>query len=420
MSVDKLYRLDLPFATAMSAPASSKSALRVNVTKIAEPFREHIRHMTTARYETARPKLLGILANDDPAAKKYAEWTGKACRSDGIDYELDQVEPHRLEDRLAEANQDPSVHGIIIYYPVFGSKPSFFGTTMDDELRDKVDITKDVEGLTRYYREALYRNQRFVDEEQTQKCVLPCTPLAVVKILEDLHVYNPDLPVGDRLRGKSVTVINRSEVVGRPLAAMLANDGAQVFSVDIDSIYEFRRGHLELTDQTVESACRRSDVIILGVPSKDYQLPIEYCRDDVVIVNVASFRNIDEEALAAQRPNARFVPMVGKHLRTHHNTDKILNTARHTCTRDPINTMPWETVTVAMLERNVLRLYENFHSPEARQRQAARQAVQPTSAQEQWACCTPLAANGHARLALVGGLGFLLGVAAARIYFTSA
>ena len=43
-----------------------------------------------------------------------------------------------MEDRLAEANQDPSVHGIIIYYPVFGSKPSFFGTTMDDELRDKV------------------------------------------------------------------------------------------------------------------------------------------------------------------------------------------------------------------------------------------------------------------------------------------
>jgi methylenetetrahydrofolate dehydrogenase (NAD+) len=68
-----------------------------------------------------------------------------------------------------------------------------------------------------------------VDEAQTQKCVLPCTPLAVVKALEHLHAYDPSLPEGNRLRGKKVTVINRSEVVGRPLAAMLANDGAQVW-----------------------------------------------------------------------------------------------------------------------------------------------------------------------------------------------
>lgn len=70
--------------------------------------------------------------------------------------------------------------------------------------------------------------QRYVDDAQTQKCVLPCTPLAVVKALEHLHAYDPSLPEGNRLRGKKVTVINRSEVVGRPLAAMLANDGAQV------------------------------------------------------------------------------------------------------------------------------------------------------------------------------------------------
>jgi methylenetetrahydrofolate dehydrogenase (NAD+) len=41
-------------------------------------------------------------------------------------------------------------------------------------------------------------------------------------------------------RSKVVTVINRSEVVGRPLAALLANDGARVFSVDIDCESELR------------------------------------------------------------------------------------------------------------------------------------------------------------------------------------
>ena len=52
----------------------------------------------------------------------------------------------------------------------------------------QVDITKDVEGLTRFYRDCLYHNQRYVDKALTQKCVLPCTPLSVIKILEGLNV----------------------------------------------------------------------------------------------------------------------------------------------------------------------------------------------------------------------------------------
>lgn len=112
--------------------------------------------------------------------------------------------------------------------------------------------------------------------EGTVKSVLPCTPLAIVKVLEQIGVYNKMLEYGDRARGKVITVINRlvviyypsstqvmwliypphlqllyttafllctrsparsprrSEVVGRPLAALLANDGARVLSVDID------------------------------------------------------------------------------------------------------------------------------------------------------------------------------------------
>ena len=60
------------------------------------------------------------------------------------------------------------------------------------------------------------------------------------------------------MEGKVVTVINRSEIVGRPLAAMLANDGADVYSVDINSIYLFRGGRLQkVTDETVESLVRK-------------------------------------------------------------------------------------------------------------------------------------------------------------------
>src|SRR6185312_13921742 len=62
------------------------------------------------------------------------------------------------------------------------------------------------------------------------------------QILEHIGIYNKMLPYGNRLHGRHITVINRSEVVGRPLAALLANDGAKVYSVDENGILEFHRG----------------------------------------------------------------------------------------------------------------------------------------------------------------------------------
>ena len=100
-----------------------------------------------------------------------------------------------------------------------------------------------MEGLSHTYIFNLYQNIRFLDSNtKLQKSVLPCTPLAVIKILEYLNIYNPILPYGNRLFGHTVTVINRSEVVGRPLAAMMANDGAEVYSVDISGVQKFTRG----------------------------------------------------------------------------------------------------------------------------------------------------------------------------------
>jgi hypothetical protein len=107
-----------------------------------------------------------------------------------------------------------------------GNRPSFYGGNMDDYLRDSIAREKDVEGLCHTYRYNLYHDIRFLDAARTLPCVLPCTPLAVVKVLEALGVYAPGVTlVGERLKGRTVAIVNRSEIVGRPLAAMLANDG---------------------------------------------------------------------------------------------------------------------------------------------------------------------------------------------------
>lgn len=204
--------------------------------------------------------LVGLLANKDPAAKQYAEWTGKACRADGLRYELRELEdPIDVEDALIDANDDPRVHGIIVYYPIFGQVESFSGASQDDYLRDTVNFKCDVEGLCHQYRTNLYRNVRFLDyPTNTKKCLLPCTALSVVKILEACpNTFDRTKPVKQQLEGRCVTIINRSEIVGRPLAAMLANDGAVVYSVDINSIYKFENGRLHTCDETPESCVRK-------------------------------------------------------------------------------------------------------------------------------------------------------------------
>jgi len=324
---------------------------KIDAGDIAKPFREEVKKRVAQLIESGieAPLLVGLLANQDPAAKKYAEWTGRACRADGLRYELRQLpDPIDVEAALHEANQDPKVHGIIVYYPIFGQVQSFSGTSQDDYLRDSVSLKCDVEGLCHSYRTNLYRNVRYVQEDAhgrsfdiPKKCLLPCTALSVVKILEQCPgCYDRSQAVGRHMEGKVVTILNRSEIVGRPLAAMLANDGADVYSVDIDSIYLFRGGRLYKVDQdeTPESCVRKSSVVITGVPTKAYRLNTEWIQPKTTIVNVSSFKNVDEEALL-QLPDVTYVPMVGK-------------------------------VTVAMLERNLMRLFDNFHHPKLQQLQA--------------------------------------------------
>ena len=73
-------------------------------------------------------------------------------------------------------------------------------------------------------------------------------------------------------------------------------------------------------------------MVVTGVPTKDYRLPSGWIQPNSTVFNVASFKNVDEEALL-KTPGVVYVPMVGK-------------------------------VTVAMLERNLMRLFDQFHHPD--------------------------------------------------------
>ena len=188
------------------------------------------------------------------------------------------------------ANQDDHIDGIIVYYPVFKNG-------QDQYLQQITDVSKDVEGLSHRYIFNMYQNIRFLDDSKLQKSILPCTPLAIIKILEHLRVYNNILHYGNRLFGHSITIVNRSEVVGRPLAALLANDGACVYSVDIKGVQQFTRGEgikksrhevVEKEGWSLVDCVPLSDVVISGVPGESFKFPTHCLRDGAVCINFST------------------------------------------------------------------------------------------------------------------------------------
>ncbi|KAK5735836.1 Methylenetetrahydrofolate dehydrogenase [NAD(+)] [Elasticomyces elasticus] len=274
------------------------------------------------------PRLHGYLANKDPAARMYADWSAKTCRENGFEFTLHEVEREDLEDEIRHANTDDSVDGMIVYYPVFD-------TRRDQTLQWTVSMYKDVEGLSPQLISNMYQNIRFLDPPlNTRKSILPCTPLAIIKILEYLHIYSSFLDYGKRLFGRRITVINRSEVVGRPLAALLANDGAEVYSVDITGVQHFSRGSglkkqkHEVNDMegwTLEQCLPISDVVISGVPNESYKVPTHLIKEGAVCINFSSEKNFNPDV---KERASIYVPAIGK-------------------------------VTIVILLRNLLRLAQN-------------------------------------------------------------
>ncbi|GAA5878613.1 hypothetical protein JCM1840_003528 [Sporobolomyces johnsonii] len=378
---------------ASTAPPAESTAITVTGEAVAKPFRSAIQQ--TCEQLTPRPKLVGILANSGAPSRAYASWTAKACEAVGIHYELREVgvvkegkdegtaEQGEVEEAILEANEDENVNGIMVYYPIFGPR-------QDGYLQQAVSPLKDVEGLNFTWLFSLYHNIRFIDPRKLalaaqvltpspapapsaplpttstasttpsapsstgdipppglSKAILPCTPLAIVKTLEHCQVYNPLRPYGSRAFGRTVTVINRSEVVGRPLAALLANDGARVFSVDLDGVQEFNRRKpaagakegeeaaankpsfhpyhtVKKCELSLEECLKISDVVIGGVPSKAYKIPTAHLKEGVIAVNFSESKNFEADV---KDKASIYCPGIGK-------------------------------ATIVLLQRNLLRLRE--------------------------------------------------------------
>lgn len=154
-----------------------------------------------------RPGLVVILVGADPASQVYVRNKVNGClaigmHSEKLEYPAD-VAPQVVLEKIAELNSDASVHGILVQLPL---PPQF----NEQEILEAIAPEKDVDGFHAENVGALLQGKpRFI----------PCTPYGVIKMLE---------ASGVDLVGMDAVVIGRSNIVGKPMAALLINAGATV------------------------------------------------------------------------------------------------------------------------------------------------------------------------------------------------
>jgi len=146
------------------------------------------------------PKLVGVLASDNPGAKYYAKSQETACAEVGIAYELRQLPANStaadLQAEVAKINADAGITGAILLMPVpEGVNPRL--------IQQAIHPDKDVEGVHPANIGKLFYGDF---------SLAPCTPHAVVAML---------VQAGVSLKGKETVVIGHSEIVGKPTLVML-------------------------------------------------------------------------------------------------------------------------------------------------------------------------------------------------------
>ena len=168
---------------------------------IAEDLKEEVSSLET------RPKLVVMSVGNDPASMSYIKSKTKMATFIGIELEHAQFSGDVTEGVLSEAirgfNEDERVNGIILQLPL----PKHLNAS---KLSSLVRSDKDVDGFSSANMGKLCLNQPHF---------IPCTPSGILDIL-DSYNYN--------VEGKSVVILGRSNIVGKPLTLELINRGATV------------------------------------------------------------------------------------------------------------------------------------------------------------------------------------------------
>jgi methylenetetrahydrofolate dehydrogenase (NADP+)/methenyltetrahydrofolate cyclohydrolase len=151
------------------------------------------------------PNLALILIGDNPDSKRYVDLKAKQCREVDIIANIHQftttIPTPKLKSYIEKLNRDKNVHGILVQLPI----PKRF-----EYIIDSINIEKDVDGLTSA---SLGRIM------QGRDGYTPAGAEAVIEILSNYRIG---------IKNRHIAIIGASDILGKPLASILVNAGADV------------------------------------------------------------------------------------------------------------------------------------------------------------------------------------------------
>ncbi len=198
-----------------------------------------------------RPSVAVIQVGDDAASNSYIKRKEKACNSVGVyfrHYKFDDDTPElTIINKIKELNNDDYVNGILVQLPL----PERYN---EKRITNSISNSKDVDGLTDI------NTGRMINGRKT---LVPCTPLGVMRILEEYSIP---------IEGKHVVIVGRGKLVGKPLSTlMLAKDATVTIC------------HSKTAD--LKSITKQADILVCAVGSPN-MITADMVKDEAVVIDV--------------------------------------------------------------------------------------------------------------------------------------
>ena len=212
------------------------------------------------------PQLSVVLVGNDPASAVYVRSKGKACEEAGMRGETIRLPAETTENALLaqvdRLNADPNVHGILVQMPL----PRHIAA---DKVIRRIRPEKDVDGFHPVNVGKLSIGER--------DGFVPCTPAGAIELL---------VRSGVETRGKDAVIVGRSNIVGKPMAALLMQDapGGNATVTVCHSRTSNLAGHI-----------RRADIVIAAI-GKPEMITGDMIKPGAVVIDVGINRVNDAAA----------------------------------------------------------------------------------------------------------------------------
>jgi len=286
------------------------SAQLLSGKEVARKFRRQVRTRVLELVDKGMPapNLTVIQVGDDPGSTVYVRSKVRACEKLGIDsamHKLEESIPHEeLVELIHTLNADAGVSGILVQLPL----PPHLNAT---EIINEVDPSRDVDCLHPSNIGRLWLGDSHVT---------PCTPQGIIEILQHYEI---------ELKGKRAVIIGRSNIVGKPLAALMLARHATVTLC-----------HSRTVD--LPGVAREADVLVAAV-GKPEMVTADYVKDGAVVIDVGVNRQTGADGEKVLVGDVDFAAVEEK---------------ASAITPVPGGVGP---MTIAMLMVNTLRCYEHQH-----------------------------------------------------------